>query len=284
MSWLTDLVRPKIRTTSRKEVAANVWEKCPSCGTLLYNKDLTENFRVCTSCNHHLRLPVSERLALLADAESIKEVDVPAPKSEDPLKFKDSKKYTDRMKAARKKTGADEAYRVVRATLKGRPVVLAVMDFSFMGGSMGQAMGNAIVTAANTARENQLPLIVVSASGGARMQEGILSLMQMARTTAALVALKESGMPYVVLLTDPTTGGVTASFAMQGDLLLAEPGALIGFAGPRVIQQTIGETLPEGFQRAEYLLEHGMLDRVVSRNEQKDVLSSYLNIFLHSKK
>jgi acetyl-CoA carboxylase carboxyl transferase subunit beta len=271
MSWLTDLVRPKIATRKKREVPGNIWEKCPACGEMIYQKELAERLGVCPSCTHHLRIDLNARLAYLLDAGSAKEVAVPLPKR-DPLKFRDLKRYPDRLKEAQKTTGRDDAFYVARATVGGTPCVVCVFDFSFMAGSMGTAVGEAIVTAAQEAVRHGLPLLVVPASGGARMQEGILSLMQMARTTAALQNLKEARLPYIVLLTDPTTGGVTASFAMLGDITLAEPGALIGFAGPRVIQQTIGETLPQGFQTAEYLLEKGMVDAIVSRPEQPAVI------------
>lgn len=279
MSWLRNITKPGVFTRSKKDVKANVWVKCPSCGDMLYKKDLRANLHVCTNCGHHHRIPVEDRLAYLVDAESVQNVDVKAPKV-DPLKFKDRKSYADRIKDAKKSSDNPDAFKVVTAKMNGQDVVVCMLDFAFMAGSMGAYVGEAIVTAAETAKEKGFPLILVPASGGARMQEGILSLMQMARTTAAILDLKDAGLPYLVLLTDPTTGGVTASFAMQGDVLMAEPGALIGFAGPRVIQQTIGETLPEGFQTAEYLKDHGMVDMVTARHDQKSEISKIFSILL----
>lgn len=277
MSWLRNITKPGVFTRSKKDVKANVWVKCPSCGDMLYKKDLVANLSVCTNCSHHHRISVEDRLAYMLDAETAQEVSVKAPKV-DPLKFKDRKSYSDRIKDAKKTAKGDDAFKVVVGQMHGIEVVVCVLDFAFMAGSMGTYVGEAIVKAAQTALEKKLPLILVPASGGARMQEGILSLMQMARTTAAILDLKDAGLPYLVLLTDPTTGGVTASFAMQGDVLMAEPGALIGFAGPRVIQQTIGETLPEGFQTAEYLKDHGMVDMVTPRHKQKAEIAKIFKI------
>lgn len=276
MSWLK-LVRPKISTKQKHEMPDDVWVKCPKCSQMLFYKDLEENLQVCTSCNHHLRLGLEERFGLLFDdANALVTIDVIKPE-EDRLKFKDSKKYADRLKAARKKNeGQEDAFKLVKGSIDTVETVVMAMDFSFMGGSMGSHVGEAIVTGAEYAAAHNLPYLLISQSGGARMQEGILSLMQMARTTAALQELKEKSLPYLVLLTDPTTGGVTASFAMLGDVMLSEPGALIGFAGPRVIEQTIRETLPEGFQTAEYLLEHGMLDLIASRKDQKKQIATIL--------
>ncbi|MBI1363980.1 MAG: acetyl-CoA carboxylase carboxyltransferase subunit beta [Proteobacteria bacterium] len=276
MSWLTDLVRPKIATRTKREVPTNIWEKCPSCGEMIYQKELAERLGVCPSCRHHLRISVDARLAYLLDAGSAKEIEVPLP-AKDPLKFRDLKRYNDRIKDAVKTTGRKDAFYVARTKIGGTPCIVCVFDFAFMAGSMGTAVGEAVVAAAEAALKHNLPLLAIPASGGARMQEGILSLMQMARTTAALQKLKEARLPYFVLLTDPTTGGVTASFAMLGDITLAEPGALIGFAGPRVIQQTIGETLPQGFQTAEYLLDKGMVDVIVSRQEQPQVIGRLMS-------
>lgn len=255
-------------------MAASVWEKCPACGEMLYGKDLVANQRVCPKCDHHLKLEISTRLAALLDEgfEEIKVPDVP----DDPLGFRDTKKYKDRLASARRKLKQPDAYRVVRGAIGQQPLVVVAMNFDFMGGSMGRAVGEAVVTAAELALAEKKPLLAITASGGARMQEGTLALMQMARTTAAIQAVKEEKLPYMVLLTDPTTGGVTASFAMLGDVLLSEPGALIGFAGPRVIEQTMKETLPDGFQTAEYLLAHGMLDAVVPRQKQRQVISNLL--------
>lgn len=275
MSWLTDIVRPSIKTTRKRNVAADVWEKCPACGGLIYEADLEAALHTCTHCGHHLRWKIDDRLAYLLDEGSAEEIEVKTPK-DDPLKFKDRKKYADRLKEARNDSGHEDAYRAVSGSILGQPVVVVALDFDFMAGSMSRHVGAAIVAAAQTALKQKKPLLAITASGGARMQESTLSLMQMARTTAAIVELKQAGLPYVVLLTDPTTGGVTASFAMQGDVHIAEPGALIGFAGPRVIEQTIRQTLPEGFQKAEYLLEHGMVDIVTPRHQQKELLKNLL--------
>ena len=275
MSWLKSIVRPKIATRQRREMPGHLWEKCPSCGEMLYHKDLLANLRVCGSCQHHLRLPLSERLTHLVDTDSFAPIDLPEV-AVDPLKFKDRKRYTDRLRDAQKKTQEPDAIRVGHCRIQGEAAVLMLLDFGFMGGSMGMAVGEAIVAGCEAAVAAGEPVVMVAASGGARMQEGILSLMQMARTSAALLQVKEAGLPYIVLLTDPTTGGVTASFAMQGDFTFAEPGALIGFAGPRVIQQTIGETLPEDFQTAEYLYAHGMLDAVLHRTTQPTHLATLL--------
>jgi len=277
MNWLTDIVRPKMQKTTPKEIADNLWVRCPSCNQMLFSTELKESFYVCTACGHHLRLYVEKRFRLLFDNDKYTRVALP-PIIDDPLKFKDVQKYTDRLKSNRKKTGADDAIQVARGKIGGMNCVVAAIDFSFMGGSMGLAVGEGIVTAAHLALKNKEPFIAVSASGGARMQEGMLSLMQMARTTAAVNELKEAGVPFISILTDPTTGGVSASFAMLGDVNIAEKGCLIGFAGPRVIEQTIHEKLPEGFQRAEYLLEHGMVDMVVERSQMKPELVKVLRV------
>ena len=282
MNWLTDFVRPKIKKTAPIEIADNLWVKCPDCGQMLFSKELKKSMYVCTRCGHHLRLYVDKRLKMLFDNGEYTPIAVPSLK-EDPLKFKDSKKYTDRLRTYRKSTGHDDAIRVAKGEIGGITCVVAAMDFAFMGGSMGMAVGEGIVKAAEICAKNNYPLITVSASGGARMQEGILSLMQMARTTAAINQLKDKGIPFISILTDPTTGGVSASFAMLGDVNIAEKGCLIGFAGPRVIEQTIREKLPEGFQRAEYLKEHGMVDIVVTRSEMKDTLVRVLSILTHVK-
>ena len=284
MNWLTDIVRPKIQKTTPKEIADNLWVRCPNCNQMLFSKELKESFYVCTSCGHHLRLYVEKRFRLLFDNDKYTTVTLP-PISDDPLKFKDIQKYTDRLKANRKKTGNSDAILVAKGKIGGINCVVAAIDFSFMGGSMGIAVGEGIVTAAHLALKNKEPFIAISASGGARMQEGMLSLMQMARTTAAVNELKEAGIPFISILTDPTTGGVSASFAMLGDVNIAEKGCLIGFAGPRVIEQTIHEKLPEGFQRAEYLLEHGMVDMVVERAQMKPELVKVLKVLTaHLKK
>lgn len=277
MNWFTDIVRPKIQKTTPKEIADNLWVKCPACNQMLFSKELKKSMYVCTSCGHHLRLYVDKRLKMLFDDENYTEVSLPA-MQEDPLKFKDTQRYTDRLRTYRKATGNQDAIKVARGKIGGVESVLAVMDFSFMGGSMGTAVGEGIVTAADIALKNKIPLITVASSGGARMQEGMLSLMQMARTVAAVNLLKENGVPFISILADPTTGGVSASFAMLGDVNMAEKGCLIGFAGQRVIEQTIREKLPEGFQRAEYLKEHGMVDIVVDRAHMKEELAKILNV------
>ncbi|SFL18322.1 acetyl-CoA carboxylase, carboxyltransferase subunit beta [Shimia haliotis] len=272
MNWITNYVRPRINSIfSRRETPDNLWTKCDDCGTMLFHRELSGNQNVCTQCGHHMHITPRARFEALFDGGVFVEVDVPAPVT-DPLQFKDQKKYPERMKAAQKKTGESEAMLVAEGDISRTPIVAAAQDFSFMGGSMGMYVGNAIIAAAERAVELKRPLILFSAAGGARMQEGILSLMQMPRTTVAVQMLKEAGLPYIVVLTHPTTGGVTASYAMLGDVHISEPNALICFAGPRVIEQTIREKLPEGFQRAEYLLDHGMLDRVIERPKMKDEL------------
>ncbi|QPM91785.1 acetyl-CoA carboxylase, carboxyltransferase subunit beta [Pseudooceanicola algae] len=272
MNWITNYVRPRINSIfARRDVPENLWSKCDSCGTMLFHRELSDNLNVCPSCGHHMAISPRQRFQSLFDGGIFTEVDIPEP-VHDPLQFRDQKRYPDRMRAAQKKTGEDEAMLVAEGDMGRAPVVLAAQDFSFMGGSMGMFVGNAIIAAAKRAVERKCPLILFSAAGGARMQEGILSLMQMPRTTVAVQMLKEAGLPYIVVLTHPTTGGVTASYAMLGDVHIAEPNALICFAGPRVIEQTIREKLPEGFQRAEYLLDHGMLDRVTPRTEMRNEL------------
>ena len=272
MNWISNYVRPRINSIfSRRETPDNLWTKCDNCGTMLFHREIKASLAVCTSCGHHMGITPRDRFTALFDGGVFTEVDVPEPMA-DPLQFRDSKKYPDRMKTAQKNTGEREAMLVAEGDLGRAPVVCAGQDFSFMGGSMGMYVGNAIIAAAERAIARGCPLILFSAAGGARMQEGILSLMQMPRTTVAVQMLKEAGLPYIVVLTHPTTGGVTASYAMLGDVQIAEPNALICFAGPRVIEQTIREKLPEGFQRAEYLLEHGMLDRVTPRGQMRDEL------------
>ena len=277
MSWLTEIVRPKIKKTTPKEIADNLWVRCPNCNQMLFSKELKDSHYVCTACGHHLRLYVEKRFKLLFDDEKYTLVNLPSVQ-DDPLKFKDIQKYADRLKSNRKKTGCEDAIQVARGKIGKIDSVVAAMDFSFMGGSMGIAVGEGIVKAAKLALKDKQPLITVAASGGARMQEGMLSLMQMARTTAAINELKEAGIPFISILTDPTTGGVSASFAMLGDVNIAEKGCLIGFAGQRVIEQTIHEKLPEGFQRAEHLLEHGMVDMVVDRAHMKEELVKVLSV------
>jgi acetyl-CoA carboxylase carboxyl transferase subunit beta len=281
MNWITNYVRPTINSLfSRREVPENLWVKCPECGTMLFHRELSDNLQVCTSCGHHMPISPRERFAALFDNGIFNEVAVPEPLA-DPLQFRDQKKYPDRMKAAQKSTGEKEAMLVAEGEMGRTPIVAAAQDFSFMGGSMGMYVGNAIIAASQRAIELRRPLVLFSAAGGARMQEGILSLMQMPRTTVAVQMLREAGLPYVVVLTHPTTGGVTASYAMLGDVQIAEPNALICFAGPRVIEQTIRETLPEGFQRAEYLLDHGMLDRVTPRGKIREELITILRMLMN---
>ncbi|RJL07530.1 acetyl-CoA carboxylase carboxyltransferase subunit beta [Paracoccus aestuarii] len=278
MNWITNYVRPRINSLfSRREVPENLWTKCPECGTMLFHRELSDNLNVCTNCDHHMAITPRDRFAALFDGGAFVEVKVPEPIA-DPLHFRDQKKYPDRMKAAQKSTGEKEAMLVAEGEMGRTPLIAVAQDFSFMGGSMGMYVGNAIVAAAERAVQTGKPLVLFSAAGGARMQEGILSLMQMPRTTVAVQMLKDAGIPYIVVLTHPTTGGVTASYAMLGDIQIAEPNALICFAGPRVIEQTIREKLPEGFQRAEYLLEHGMLDRVTHRGRLRDELISILRM------
>jgi acetyl-CoA carboxylase carboxyl transferase subunit beta len=278
MSWLTEYVRPKIRTLfTRREVPENLWQQCPACEQMIFHTDLAKNLKVCPHCGHHLRASAQERLAWTFDENAFTRIELPKVPV-DPLKFRDSKRYTDRLREAREKTHLDDAILVAHGTIAGARAVVAVMAFDFMGGSMGAAVGEGIVAAARLAVLQDAPLIVFTASGGARMQEGAVSLMQMPRTIIATRLVKEAGLPFIVVLTDPTTGGVTASFAMLGDLLIAEPGALIGFAGARVIEQTVREKLPEGFQHAEYLHEHGILDMVVKRTALKDTLARVIDL------
>ncbi len=280
MNWITNYVRPRINSIfSRRETPDNLWTKCPECGTMLFHREVSDNLNVCTNCEHHMYISPRDRFTALFDGGTFTEVAVEAP-SADPLNFRDQKKYPDRLKAAQKETAEAEAMLVAVGEIGRTPVVAAAQDFSFMAGSMGMYVGNAIIAAAREAVKLKRPLILFSAAGGARMQEGILSLMQMPRTTVAVQMLKEAGLPYIVVLTHPTTGGVTASYAMLGDVHIAEPNALICFAGPRVIEQTIREKLPEGFQRAEYLLDHGMLDRVTHRMKMRDELISITRMLL----
>lgn len=272
MNWISNYVKPRINSLfSRRETPDNLWTKCPECGTMLFHREIHEALSVCSSCDHHMHITPRDRFTALFDGGLFTELETLAP-IVDPLHFRDQKKYPDRMKAALKKTGETEAMLVVEGEIGRTQIVAAGQDFSFMGGSMGMAVGNAIIGACERATQRKCPLVLFSAAGGARMQEGILSLMQMPRTTVALQMLKEAGLPFIVVLTHPTTGGVTASYAMLGDVHIAEPKALICFAGPRVIEQTIREKLPEGFQRSEFLLDHGMLDRVTHRKNIRDEL------------
>jgi acetyl-CoA carboxylase carboxyl transferase subunit beta len=278
MNWLTNFVLPKIRAVvTKREVPENLWHKCPACGQMLFHRELEANLHVCSNCGHHLRLPPQRRLELIFDEARFQLIELPKTIT-DPLRFRDRKRYTERLKEAQAKSQGRDAVVVAHGTVGGVPLVAAVFDFDFMGGSMGVAAGEALIAAARLAVLQEAALLVVPASGGARMQEGILALMQMPRTALAVEMVKEAGRPYIVLLTDPTTGGVSASFAMLGDVTLAEPGAIIGFAGARVIEETIREKLPEGFQRAEYLLERGMVDMVVPRREQRAALARLLDL------
>jgi acetyl-CoA carboxylase carboxyl transferase subunit beta len=278
MNWITNYVRPTINSLfSRREVPENLWSKCSECGTMLFHRELSDNLQVCSNCNHHMPITPRDRFTALFDGGVFVEVSVPEPLA-DPLHFRDQKKYPDRLKAAQKLTGEKEAMLVAEGDIGRTPIVAVAQDFSFMGGSMGMYVGNAIIAACERAVARGKPLVLFSAAGGARMQEGILGLMQMPRTTVGVQMLREAGLPYIVVLTHPTTGGVTASYAMLGDVHIAEPNALIGFAGARVIEQTIRETLPEGFQRAEYLLDHGMLDRVTPRGKIRDELVTILRM------
>ncbi|MBI6629363.1 acetyl-CoA carboxylase, carboxyltransferase subunit beta [Pontibaca salina] len=280
MNWIANYVRPRINSIfSRRDTPENLWQKCDDCGTMLFHRELSDNLNVCTSCGHHMQISPRKRFEALFDGGVFAEIKVPQPVV-DPLHFRDQKKYPERMRAAQRATGEKDSMLIATGEMGRTPIVAAAQDFSFMGGSMGMYVGNAIVAAAQEAVKLKRPLILFSASGGARMQEGILSLMQMPRTTVAVQMLKEAGLPYIVVLTHPTTGGVTASYAMLGDVQIAEPNALICFAGPRVIEQTIREKLPEGFQRAEYLLDHGMLDRVIDRNSLRDELITITRILL----
>ena len=280
MNWISNYVRPKINSLfSRREVPENLWTKCPECGTMLFHRELAGNLNVCTNCNHHMAISPRERFNSLFDTGIFTEIRVPEPVP-DPLHFRDQKKYPERLKTAQKTTGEKEAMLVADGEMGRTPIVAVAQDFSFMAGSMGMYVGNALIAAAQHAVKFKRPLILFAAAGGARMQEGILSLMQMPRTTVAVQMLREAGLPYIVVLTHPTTGGVTASYAMLGDVQIAEPQALICFAGPRVIEQTIREKLPEGFQRAEYLLDHGMLDRVIHRKEMREELITIVRMLM----
>tara|TARA_A100000171_G_C2129019_1_gene145413 strand:+ start:1152 stop:2033 length:882 start_codon:yes stop_codon:yes gene_type:complete len=275
MNWLTNFVRPKLQALVGKEVPDNLWHKCNSCEQMIFHRDLTENLYVCRHCGHHRRLKAKQRLDFLFDEGKYILLPLTKP-TQDPLKFKDIKKYSDRLKEARQKTKEEDTVLVAHGTIEGLPAVVAAFDFHFMGGSMGMAAGNALIDASKAALEKNAALIAIPASGGARMQEGILSLMQMARTTVAVTQVKEAGLPFITLLSDPTAGGVTASFAMLGDIALAEPGAMICFAGRRVIEQTIREKLPDDFQTAEHLKKHGMVDMVVERSELPKTLGLLL--------
>jgi acetyl-CoA carboxylase carboxyl transferase subunit beta len=280
MSWLTRIKAPKPEGAlpSQNRMPDDTWSKCPQCAAILFTKELRENVGVCLKCNYHFRLSSQDRIDHLVDDGSFQEMQVSL-RPGDPLGFRDTKRYRDHLKNAERKTKATEAVRVGGALLMSRPLMLGVFDFGFMGGSMGSVVGEKLARMIEQGIEEKAPVVIVSASGGARMQEGILSLMQMAKVSVAISRLGRASIPYISLLTDPTTGGVAASFAMQGDVIIAEPQALIGFAGPRVIQQTIRQQLPAGFQRSEFLLAHGMIDRIVSRENLRQELSTILTNF-----
>jgi acetyl-CoA carboxylase carboxyl transferase subunit beta len=281
MSWFQKLLPPKIKRREsadiKKSVPDGLWHKCPSCQAVLYHADLEKNFSVCPKCSHHHRISARTRLDWLLDSEGRFEIGSEV-LSVDTLKFKDQKKYSDRLVEAKKKTGEDDALIVMQGSIHALPVVAAAFEFEFMGGSMGSVVGERFVRGVQVSLEQKCPYICFSASGGARMQEGLLSLMQMAKTSAALTQLSEARLPFISVLTDPTMGGVSASYAFLGDVVIAEPGALIGFAGARVIQQTVRETLPDGFQRAEFLLEHGAIDMIVDRRQMRDQLATLITL------
>jgi acetyl-CoA carboxylase carboxyl transferase subunit beta len=286
MNWIANFVRPRIKSLiagRTTETPENLWRKCPACGEMIFHRDLDAAQQVCPQCGHHLRIGAAQRLAAFFDGGSYEELPAPDVVA-DPLKFRDTKRYSDRIKEARAKTGLKDALVAARGTLDGLPVMAAVQPFDFMGGSLGMGVGESLVRAMEAATGEHRPFVLFVSAGGARMQEGLLSLMQMPRVTIAVDMLKEAGLPYIVVLTDPTTGGVSASYAMLGDVHVAEPGALIGFAGQRVIEQTIRERLPEGFQRAEYLVDHGMVDMVVHRHEMRATLSRLVHMLMKKPK
>jgi acetyl-CoA carboxylase carboxyl transferase subunit beta len=276
MNWISDWALPKISGLFKRDVPENLWHKCPACEQMIFRRDLDAALNVCPHCGHHMRIAATRRLDITLDA-GFSRIELPRAPA-DPLRFRDQRRYSDRLKEAQVKSAMDDAVAVAHGTIDGQRAVVAAMEFAFMGGSMGAGVGEAIVTAAKLAVLQDAPLIVFTASGGARMQEGAVSLMQMPRTVIASRMVKEAGLPFIVVLCDPTTGGVTASFAMLGDIHIAEPNAMIGFAGARVIEQTVREKLPEGFQRAEYLLEHGILDMVVKRGEMRATLARVIGL------
>ena len=281
MNWFKKIMPSRIKTERRtRSVPEGLWSKCPSCGAVLYQAELARNLHVCPKCSHHMRIGARQRIGSFLDEGGWDEIGTQIHPT-DPLKFKDSKRYKDRLAAAQKALNEDDALIAMSGTLKGMPIVVCAFEFRFMGGSMGSVVGERIVRACRVALERRIPLVCFSASGGARMQEALLSLMQMAKTAAALAQLSGAGIPYVSVLTDPTTGGVSASVGMLGDVNIAEPKALIGFAGPRVIQQTVRQTLPEGFQRSEFLLEHGVVDMIVDRRELRDRIHNLLSMLGH---
>ena len=280
MNWISNYVRPKITAIfSKKDTPENLWQKCPNCGTMLFHREIRDALSVCNDCGHHMLISPKERLLNLFDGGIYSRIDY-EDVIEDPLNFRDTKKYTDRIKETRKKTGEKDAMLLAVGDIGRLKVTVAVQNFLFMGGSMGMSVGNSIIAGVNNCLKFKTPFVMFAAAGGARMQESILSLMQMPRSTVAIQSLREAKLPYVVVLTNPTTGGVTASYAMLGDITIAEPNALICFAGPRVIEQTIGEKLPDGFQKSEYLLDHGMIDMVTSRDKIRDELILLLHILM----
>lgn len=283
MSWLTNFVRPKLRALIKKSDSPNnLWIKCNGCGQMVYHKDLFETMNVCPNCDHHMKMTARQRIEWILDKGTIKELNIPEINI-DPLKFRDSKRYLDRLKDAKSKTKSEDAIIMASGQIGGNSAMAVALDFNFMGGSMGSAVGEGFLEATKEAVNLNIPLVIFTSSGGARMQEGIFSLMQLPKTVIGVNKLKEKNIPYIVVLTDPTTGGVSASFAMLGDVTFAEPGALIGFAGPRVIQSTVKETLPEGFQTAEYLLEHGMIDDVIPRKNLKAAISNTIFLLQNNK-
>ncbi|MES9902560.1 MAG: acetyl-CoA carboxylase, carboxyltransferase subunit beta [Sedimenticola sp.] len=282
MSWFEKLMPSRIRTEGggKHTVPEGLWTKCPGCSAVLYRAEMERNLQVCPKCDHHNRIGARRRLDVFLDAEPREEI-AGELSPLDPLKFKDSKKYKDRLTQAQKATGEKDALVVLRGQLKGLELVTAAFEFSFMGGSMGSVVGERFVQGVNVALERSIPMVCFSASGGARMQESLFSLMQMAKTSAALNKMRKRGIPYISIMTDPTMGGVSASFAMLGDVNIAEPNALIGFAGPRVIEQTVREKLPEGFQRSEFLLDHGAVDMIIDRRKMRDEIASLLSVLTH---
>mgnify|MGYP001544183927 FL=1 len=285
MSWFDMLLPPKIKTSGgfgKKDIPEGLWEKCPACSAVLYRAELERNLDVCPKCSHHLRISARRRIDILLDESPREEIAVTL-KATDPLKFKDLKKYRDRLSEAQKQTSESDALIVVKGALKGEPIVVAAFEFSFMGGSMGTVVGEKFLRAADVCMEQNIPLVCVSASGGARMQEALFSLMQMAKTSAVIRRMSHKGVPFISVLTDPTMGGVSASLAMLGDVIIAEPKALIGFAGPRVIEQTVRETLPEGFQRSEFLIDTGAIDMIADRRDLREVIASTLSMLMGNK-
>ena len=279
MNWLRSLVLPRMRAGKRRDIPGDLWIACPGCRQMIFNRDLEDNLRVCPKCDHHLRLPADRRLAMLFDDGAYQTLE-PPPVRADPLKFRDSRRYSERLREAQRRSGRADALLTGRGRIGGLAVVASAFDFEFMGGSMGLAVGEGLLQASAAAVDNQAALVTICSSGGARMQEGTLSLMQMPRSILAVRDVRRARLPYIVILADPTTGGVSASFAMLGDVAIAEPGAVIGFAGARVIEETIGEKLPTGFQRAEYLLQHGMVDMVAPRSELKSRLETVLDLLM----